>query len=49
MDGDGSILVYKDHVSIEATTSIEDSGVLSDIKTKFGGSIKLRSNANAFR
>lgn len=49
IDGDGSILVYKDHVSIEATTSFDDSGILSDIKKKFGGSIKIRSNAQALR
>ncbi len=49
MDGDGSILVYKDYVSIEATTSIDDNGILSEIKNKFGGSIKIRSNANALR
>jgi hypothetical protein len=49
IDGDGSILVYKDHVSIEATTSFDEQGILSSIKTKFGGSIKTRSNANALR
>lgn len=49
IDGDGSILVYKDHVSIEATTSIEDEGILTEIKKKFGGSIKPRSNAKALR
>lgn len=49
MDGDGSILVYKDHVSIEATTSLEDEGILSEIKKIFGGSIKTRSNARALR
>lgn len=49
IDGDGSILVYKDHVSIEATTSIEDEGILTEIKKKFGGSIKPRSNARALR
>lgn len=41
--------MYKDHVSIEATTSFDDSGILSDIKKKFGGSIKIRSNAQALR
>jgi hypothetical protein len=49
MDGDGSILVYKNHVSIEATTGIEDEGILIEIKKKFGGSIKPRSNARALR
>lgn len=49
MDGDGSILVYKDHVSIEATTSFDDTGILSTIKDTFGGSIKVRSNAQALR
>lgn len=49
IDGDASILVYKDHVSIEATTSMDDNGILSDIKKKFGGSLKPRSNAQALR
>lgn len=49
IDGDGSILVYKDHVSIEATTSFDDNGILSDIKKIFGGSLKPRSNAQALR
>jgi hypothetical protein len=49
MDGDGSILVYKDHVSIEATTHLDDEGILIEIKKKFGGSIKPRSNARALR
>ena len=49
IDGDGSICVYQDHVSIEATTSFDDDGILSDIKKVFGGSIKARSNANALR
>ena len=49
IDGDGSILVYKDHVSIEATTGLEDEGVLTEIKKAFGGSIKPRSNAKALR
>lgn len=43
------ILVYKDHVSIEATTNIEDEGVLIEIKKEFGGSIKPRSGAKALR
>lgn len=49
IDGDGSILVYKDHVSIEATTSLEDEGILCEIKKHFGGSVKSRANARALR
>ena len=49
IDGDGSILVYSDHVSIEITTSIEDEGILLWVKKKFGGSIKPRSGSKSLR
>ena len=49
MDGDGSILVYSDHVSIEITTPIEDEGILLWVKKKFGGSIKARSGSKSLR
>lgn len=49
IDGDGSILTYKEYVSIEATTGLEDEGILCEIKKMFGGTIKSRSNAKALR
>ena len=48
-DGDGSILVYKDHISLEATTGMDDEGILTWIKKNFGGSITSRSGAKALR
>jgi hypothetical protein len=49
MDGDGTIITYNNKISIEATTSIEDEGILIRIKKQFGGSIRPRSNARALR
>nr|BBH42913.1 LAGLIDADG homing endonuclease [Marophrys sp. SRT127] len=49
MDGDGCILVYKDHVSMEITTALEDESVLYEIKKYYGGSVRARSNAKAVR
>ena len=50
IDGDGCFLVSKKgYTSLEVTMGAEDLPLLQFIKTKFGGSIKMRSNANAYR
>lgn len=50
IDGDGTfILSKKGYASLEITMEIRDEHCLNIIKNKYGGSIKLRSNANALR
>lgn len=50
IDGDGCFLVSKKgYTSLEVTMSAEDLPLLQFIKTKLGGSIKMRSNAKAYR
>lgn len=50
IDGDGSFLLSKKgYASLEITMDIRDEHCLNIIKNKYGGSIKLRSNANALR
>ncbi len=50
IDGDGSfLLTKKGYASFEITMDIRDEHCLNIIKNKYGGSIKLRSNANALR
>lgn len=49
IDGDGSILIYKNLVSIEITTDIADKGILLEIAHVFGGNIKNLKNKNAIR
>ena len=50
IDGDGSfILSKKGYASLEITMDIRDEHALNIIKNIYGGSIKLRSGANALR
>jgi hypothetical protein len=50
IDGDGSFLLSKkNYASLEITMDIRDEHALQIIKNVYGGSIKLRSNANALR
>ena len=50
IDGDGCLLVNKQsYTSCEITVSIKDMRLLNIIKNKLGGSIKIRSGANALR
>ena len=50
IDGDGSFLLSKKgYASFEITMDVRDEHCLNIIKNKYGGSIKLRSNANALR
>jgi hypothetical protein len=50
IDGDGSLLLSKQgYPSLEITMGLEDQACLRYIQNKLGGSIKLRSGANAWR
>jgi Cytochrome C and Quinol oxidase polypeptide I/LAGLIDADG endonuclease len=50
IDGDGSFLLNKQgYASLEITMDIRDEHALQIIKNVYGGSIKLRSGANALR
>jgi len=50
IDADGSFLLTKSgYASLEITMDIRDEHALQIIKNVYGGSIKLRSNANALR
>ena len=50
IDGDGSFLLSKKgYASLEITMDIRDEHPLQLIKNVYGGSIKLRSGANALR
>jgi Cytochrome C and Quinol oxidase polypeptide I/LAGLIDADG endonuclease len=50
IDGDGSfLLTKKGYASLEITMDIRDEHALKIIKNVYGGSIKLRSGANALR
>ncbi len=50
IDGDGCFtLSKKGYASLEITMDIRDERALQAVKNVFGGSIKLRSNANALR
>ena len=50
IDGDGCFLLSKKgYASLEITMDIRDEHALQIIKNIYGGSIKLRSNANALR
>jgi LAGLIDADG endonuclease len=50
IDGDGSFLLSKKgYASLEITMDIRDEHALQIIKNVYGGSIKLRSGANALR
>jgi ubiquinol-cytochrome c reductase cytochrome b subunit len=50
MDSDGCFyLSKKNYLSCEITLSIREVNSLYKIKSKFGGSIKLRTNAHAIR
>jgi len=50
IDGDGSFnLTKKGYASLEITMDIRDEHALQIIKNVYGGSIKLRSGANALR
>lgn len=50
IDGDGSfLLTKKGYASLEITMDIRDEHALMIIKNHYGGSIKLRSGANALR
>lgn len=50
IDGNGSLFLSKQgYTSLEIIMSIEDLPLLQFIKTKLGGSIKMRSNAKAYR
>jgi hypothetical protein len=50
IDGDGSfLLTKKGYASLEITMDIRDEHSLQIIKNVYGGSIKLRSGANALR
>ena len=50
IDGDGCFLLNKKgYVSLEITMEIRDEHCLNIIKNNYGGSLKLRSNANAIR
>ena len=50
IDGDGSFLLSKKgYASLEITMDIRDEHALQIVKNAYGGSIKLRSGANALR
>ena len=50
IDGDGSFLLSKKgYASLEITMDIRDEHALQIVKSAYGGSIKLRSGANALR
>jgi LAGLIDADG endonuclease len=50
IDGDGCFtLSKKEYVGLEITMDIRDERALQNVKNIYGGSIKLRSNANALR
>lgn len=50
IDGDGSfLLTKKGYASLEITMDFRDEHALQTVKNVYGGSIKLRSNANALR
>jgi hypothetical protein len=50
IDGDGCFLLSKKgYASLEITMDIRDEHALQIVKNVYGGSIKLRSNANALR
>ena len=50
IDGDGCFLLSKKgYASLEITMDIRDEHALQIIKNRYGGSIKLRSNAKALR
>lgn len=50
IDGDGTFLLSKSgYASLEITMDIRDEHALHIVKNIYGGSIKLRSNANAIR
>ena len=50
IDGDGSFLLSKKgYASLEITMDIRDEHALKIVKNLYGGSIKLRSGANALR
>jgi hypothetical protein len=50
IDGDGCfLLTKKGYASLEITMDIRDERALQSVKNIYGGSIKLRSNANALR
>jgi len=50
IDGDGCFLLSKKgYASLELTMDIRDEHALQIIKNRYGGSIKLRSNAKALR
>jgi len=50
IDGDGSFLLSKKgYASLEITMDVRDEHALQIIKNVYGGSIKLRSGANALR
>uniref|UniRef100_UPI002238FECA LAGLIDADG endonuclease n=1 Tax=Ramaria rubella TaxID=113071 RepID=UPI002238FECA len=50
IDGDGSFLLSKKgYASLEITMDIRDEHALQIVKNVYGGSIKLRSGANALR
>lgn len=50
VDGDGCLLVsQKGYMSLEITMSIYDENTLLQIQQKLQGSVKIRTNAKAFR
>lgn len=50
IDGDGCLLISKSgYISLEITMSIYDENTLLQIQKKLKGSIKIRTNAKAFR
>ena len=50
IDGDGCFtLSKKGYAGLEITMDIRDERALQQVKNVYGGSIKLRSNANALR
>lgn len=50
IDGDGCFLISKKgYCSLEITVNMHDIYMLRYIQNKFGGSIKMRSGANAYR
>lgn len=50
IDGDGSLLISQaGYASLEITMGIHDEYALAKVKQKLGGSLKIRTNAKAFR
>ena len=50
IDGDGSLLVSKEgYCSCEITMALRDAKALMFVKSKLGGSVKLRAGVKAFR